>query len=487
MVPTSLPRLQVTINGQGLSESGMLVGVRIDQRLNMPAACELTLEPQSKAGFLLGKPGERIELRVGGPDERLLFAGEVCAREVIHAAKAAPRVVVRAYDGLIELVRAQRVRAHVGVTPADLLEELAGEAGLRVSSDERGPVFAHLLQAHQTNLALCADICARAGLYFHLAENTLELFPLSRSEPAWKPVHDDDVLRLESTESNTAAPTIKAWGWHPRSDEIFSAETNAAVATRGERLMTSHHVDDAPQTRAAVRGVAERNAARCSQMLALCTGDARLRPGVRVFFPHHAGVADDGYLVCRAIHRFSTETGYVTEISSEPPSPPESAPGSAIVLGIVSQIDAARFVAKVRLPAMDNIESDWMKVVSPGGGPKTGLLLMPHLEDPVLVLCAENDPGRGIIVGGLIADRGPNLDTHGDELPFQLRTRNGIKLELSDETKTLRFEDARGSRVVLDPNGIEVLARGDLQIRAPGKTITIAAARIDFKKAEGEA
>jgi hypothetical protein len=51
----------------------------------------------------------------------------------------------------------------------------------------------------------------------------------------------------------------------------------------------------------------------------------------------------------------------------------------------------------------------------------------------------------------------------------------------------MRIEDPRGSRFVINPNGIELLARGDLQIRAPGKTITIAAARVDFKKTEGDA
>lgn len=487
MVPTSLPRLQLTINGHALSDSGMLVGVRIDQRLCMPAVCELTLEPRSKASFLLGNLGERIELRVGGPDERVLFAGELCAREVTHAVKSAPRLVLRAYDALIGLSRTQQVRAHVGVTPADLLEELGREAGVRVSPDERGPVHAHVMQAQETNLALCADICTRAGLYFFLAGDSLELFPLSRTEPTWKPAHDDDVLRLELTMSNTAAPTIQAFGWHPRSNDIFSAENSTQIEAQGERMLTGHEVENAQQTSAAVRSFGERNTANCSMMLALCTGDARLRPGLRVLFPHHAGADDSGYLVCRAIHRFSTDTGYVTEISSEPPPLPERAPGSSLALGIVSQIDAARFVAKVRLPAMDNIETDWMKVVSPGGGPKTGLLLMPHVDDTVLVICAGNNAGRGIIVGGLIADRGPELATHGDELPFQWRTRDGSTVELSDENKCMRFEDARGSRIVLDPNGIDLLARGDLQIRAPGKTITITAARIDFKKAEGEA
>lgn len=487
MVTTALPLLEVTIGGQRLSEVGTLVAARIDQRLCVPTSCEIVMEPQTKAELAWGELGDRVELRVGGPQERLLFAGELCTREVTYAVHAAPRVSLRAYDPLVQMARAQYVRAHVGVTPGDLLEELARDVGMRVSTDERGPVHAYLVQDRLSNLALCSDLCMRAGLYFFFAGDTLELFPLSRREPSWKPERDEDVLRLDMTRSNTTAPFVKAFGWHPRSNEIHSAESTTDVDAQGQRILTASGAEDPEQTQATIRACVERNRAQTSLMHGLCAGDARLRPGMRVFFPNHVGTDERGYLVCRAIHRFSAETGYVTEISSDPPPKPESPTGATVTLGVVTQVDPSRFNAKVRLPAMDNLETDWMKIVSPGGGTKTGLFLMPHVDDRVLVVCAGGDAGRGIIVGGLIAERGPGLATNDDELPFQLRTRGGTMLEISDEAKSMRIEDARGSRIVMNPQGIELLAHGDVQIRAPGKTITVAAARIDFKKAEGEA
>jgi hypothetical protein len=104
----------------------------------------------------------------------------------------------------------------------------------------------------------------------------------------------------------------------------------------------------------------------------------------------------------------------------------------------------------------------------------------------VLVACAHDDPGRGIVVGGLVDDRGPSLEVAEGELPFQLRTRGGHMLELSDAGRRIRLEHACGSRLDFGPEGIDLLARGDLVLRAPGRSITIAAARVDFKK-EGDA
>jgi len=482
MVPSALPQIDLRIGDRRLPEAEALVALRVDQRLGLPSQCEIVLEPRASDTLDFGSPGERIELRLGG---RLLFAGELAAREIVHAASSASRVSLRGYDPLVALSRAQHVRAHVGVNPADLLDELGRDISLRVLADERGPVHAHVIQDRQSDLALCADVAARAGLYFFLAEEGLELFPLSRKTPSWRPARKDDVLRLELTRVASIAPHVEARGWHPRSNEVFTAEVSSSSDAALRRVLTRQGADDDAQTKAAARASALRSAAAASVARALCSGDPSLRPGLRVTFPDHQGADAAGYLVCRAIHHLSAASGYVTEVSSEPPVRPEEGAGTSLALGVVTQIDASRLVVKVRLPASSDVETDWMKVVSPGGAERTGLLLLPHVGDVVLVACARGDAGRGLVLGGLLPDKGPDLPVVDEELPFQLRTREGATIELSDAGKTLRIEDTRGSRIVLDPDGIDVLARGDLNLRAPGKTITIGASRIDFRKVEG--
>lgn len=484
MVPAALPSIDVTLGGRRLPERAALVALRVDQRLSSPSQCEIVLEPSDDAGVALGALGDSIEIRAAGA---LLFLGEVCAREITHARGAAPRVSLRGYDALIQLARSQRVRAHVGVSPADLLEELSNDAGLRIAADERGPVHAHVIQNKPNDLALCADICQRAGLYFFVVPGgDAELFSLRRMKPSWSPARSDDVLRLEVSHSSSVAPKVNVLAWHPRSNEIHAADAAGDASARGQRVLTSYPADDDAQAEAAARAHADHQGAAGASLRALVSGDAALRPGVRAVFPKHAGARPDGYLLCRAVHRVSAESGYITEISSEPPPRSPSLSGPTLVLGVVTAVEPARLAVKARLPAFADVETDWMKVASAGGGAATGLLTLPHVGDVVLVACAHDDPSRGVVLGGLVPDAGPGVPLTNDEMAFQLRSRAGAALELSDAASRVRLEDARGSKIVLDEAGVELFARGDIHIRAPGKTVTISAARIDFKRAEGE-
>jgi hypothetical protein len=63
-----------------------------------------------------------------------------------------------------------------------------------------------------------------------------------------------------------------------------------------------------------------------------------------------------------------------------------------------------------------------------------------------------------------------------------LRTAAGQALELSSDSALARLSNSRGSLLELSPGGSRLAAAGDLVVEAPGKTITIRAAAVNFER-----
>jgi uncharacterized protein involved in type VI secretion and phage assembly len=161
-------------------------------------------------------------------------------------------------------------------------------------------------------------------------------------------------------------------------------------------------------------------------------------------------------------------------------------PGCGIDLGIVSAVDSQTGRVKVRCPAQNDQETDWLQVVSPGGGPKTGLYALPRLNDRVVLLW-DRDPSRALVLGGVVGADGPSLDLEDGILPTQLRCREGHGIELTPGT--VRIEHAGGARAELranelslrHPDGSHVLLNGKgITLSAAGQTLTFIANRVDF-------
>jgi phage baseplate assembly protein gpV len=118
-----------------------------------------------------------------------------------------------------------------------------------------------------------------------------------------------------------------------------------------------------------------------------------------------------------------------------------------------------------------------------GAGDGKGIAALPEIGDDVLVVFPDGDPARGIVLGGVYGQRALPRGARGKKSrPFVLRTGGGQALELASDSALARLSNNRGSLLELTPGGIRVAAAGDLSIEAPGKTITIRAAAVNFEQ-----
>ncbi len=503
----NLSQVDVEIEGRPLSqiESQSLGEIHVRQRLSAPAQCELVFfdPPERFDGASAIRPGASLRVVVRGQEPEL-FSGQVTATEYVYGPEAGRELRARAYDPLHRLRKRQPVRAHVRFTLADLARDMVRDLGMHVEASEDSPKWKRVIQHRQSDLDLLVEIAERCGLSFAARGSSLRIFS-SRGAGRPIPLALGDSLfeaRIEIND-NYACRTVVAKGWDPWRAEARSGQASRARVGRdltaraapgsaggaGERTLADLAVQDDLQAEAFAQAELDLRAAQGGTLWGVAEGDARLCPGAPVRIEGVAESLAGQYVLTSVDHTIDARRGFISEISSAPPAPrmrtDGAFAGALATLGVVTKIDDPERLGRVQvsLPAFGDVETDWMEVVSAGGGAGKGLLMIPDVGDRALVLCARGDPAQGVVLGGLFGPKGLPEDVFdgGAVRRFTMRSPGGQTLRLDDSDQSVRLENSSGSFVELLPDKVRLHAATDLEIEAPGRSIVIRGAKIDFQ------
>jgi uncharacterized protein involved in type VI secretion and phage assembly len=507
-----LPVVTITADGVSFSgpESQALESLRVQQRLSLPAQCELTFSdppgPLAPAATLL--PGAALEVAL--QDQPVpLFTGEVTAVEHVYGPAGERQVRLRAYDLLHRLRKRQPVRAYVQLTLLELAQELLAEAGLGVVSVDTGPLWQLLVQYCQTDLDFLTGLAEESGYYLVLREagggtpgSLAHLLTLEGRGEAVQLALGANLLQAEvEINAEGACQQVKATGWDALNVQAFAAQASQPrlgrqvpsrvspqqVGADNQRILANQVVPGSPQVEGLAQAELDRRAAHAVVLRGVAEGDTRLQPGTPLLVSGLAETLCGRYVLTAANHVLDGRHGFLTEISTAPPPPRERPQGNMAILGVVSRVDDPNRAGRVRvaLPALENVESGWMQVLSPAAGPGKGLVALPDVGDQVLVLCLQADPAQGVVLGGLWGSPGaPDSGVEANAVRrFTFLTPGGQRLQLDDGDQKVRLEDSTGSFVELSPQLLQLHAAVDLQLEAPGKRITIRGQAIDFERA----
>ena len=500
-----LPRVTVVANGRQLSAQDLraLDAVRVRQVLSLPTQCELTFSdppgPLSVSAELA--PGTALRIAVDGHREPL-FVGEVTAIECFYGPAHEREVRVRGYDLLHRLRKRQSVRAHVQVTPQDLARELVAGLGLKVQADEPGPLWQRLIQHRQSDLELLVEVTEQCGLYLALRDNVLHLLTLEGTGAPLSLELGDALLEARIQVSGEATSrTLAAAGWNPLLVEAYEERTSSArvgrrvdaavapgrVGASVRHDLVNQSVQHARHAEAIAQAELDRRAAYEVTLWGLAEGDPRLRPGARVEVSEVADEVAGQYVLTSVTHTIDGRKGFVSELSTDPPSRQRRAPDPNLALAIVTRVDDPEHLGRVRVsfPAYGDVETEWMHVVCPGAGKDKGLVALPDVDDRVVVLFAPDEPGQGVILGGLYGAQGPpDSGVQGNAVRrYTFVTPGGQRIQLDDQDQTIHLEDSKGNYVKLAPNVLQVHAVVDMVLEAPGQSVTIRGRAIDFESA----
>jgi uncharacterized protein involved in type VI secretion and phage assembly len=135
---------------------------------------------------------------------------------------------------------------------------------------------------------------------------------------------------------------------------------------------------------------------------------------------------------------------------------------------------------KVKFPWLsDDYESDWVRVLQLGAGANRGLVLLPEVNDEVLVGFEHGDTRRPYVLGGLYngvdtAPFGSAVDANaGKVITRGFRTRAGHELIFTDtegkEKIELHTKDSKVAFTLDAATGnLTVEAKGDVIVKAKG-------------------
>lgn len=493
-----IPRVTVEVAGTALvrEDEETLGEVRVQQRLSVPTLCELAFfDPRAAfASAATALPGAAVRVAVRGHQEPL-FDGEVTAVEYDYDPSRGREIRVRCYDRLHRLRKRQPVRAHVQVTALDLARDLVSGDGLSVEAAGPGPLWQYLIQRGQSDLDLLAEVAEHCGLYVTLRGVRIHLLSLEGDGEPLPLVLSDSLLeaRIELN-GDRAYRSVSAAGWDPLRAEHHHAhaaqarvgrEVAAEVApdqlgSSGERKLVEEAAQDERHAEAIAQAELDVRVAGEVTLWGVAHGDPRLRPGARVDVRGVGEALAGRYVLTNAIHTIDQHRGFVTEISTAPPEPRVRVKGTVVTMGTVTRADdpEGRGRVRVSLPTYENVETPWMGVVGAGAGAGKGLVMLPDVGDPVLVLFAHEDPAQGVVLGSLY---GVEVEDKGLR-QYTLLTPGGQRVRLDDAHQTLRLENKEGSYFELSPQKVRLHAAVDLEIEAPGRNITIGGQAIDFQR-----
>jgi phage baseplate assembly protein gpV/phage protein D len=497
---TSVPTVTVETDGRGLDARAAhcLAAVRVSQRLAAPAQCELTFH--SDVTTTLPDLGSDLVVRVARNADPL-FAGQITAVEHVFSGDGEHSVIARAYDPLHQLRKRQQPRVLVQTTVAGLADQLATAIGLESNAATDGPTWQNVLQHQQNDFELLVLMSARCGLYPVLGGSTLRLITLEGTGDAVL-LHWGRELLEATVELNCDRSTrrVTAAGWDPLTAQSFEGSASGARSGRQTRAQASpsvvggdddlalfgEYASDRDHAEALAQAELDARSAAEVTLTGTAEGDTRLCAGTPVDVSGLTDELDGRYVLCAAVHTIDAEHGYLTQFSTRPPAARQRPIAAVAALGQVTSVDDPdeRGRVRVKFPTYDELESDWLGVITPGAGRSRGIVALPDVDDLVLVVFPHEDAATGIVIGGLYGTGGPPDPGVVDAAVrrFSIHTADGQQVVLDDDQHRLRLEDKSGSSVELAPDGLTIHAATDLTIEAPGKTVTIRADSVGFEQ-----
>ncbi len=504
-VVATLPSLNVELDGNPLGKVAVatLEEVRVQHRLSQPSLCELTF-------FVTRDPVSELQNLRTGSDVRLtlpsnsacLFHGEITALEYGYESAHGQTLRIRCYDKMHRLRKRQPVRVHVQVTAADLARELVADLGLTVEASEDGPLLQTLIQHRQSDLDLLVDLSQRFGLYLTLREDVLHLTALEGMGDAIELELGKGLLeaRLE-VNAQSACRSVRARGWDPSRVETHESSVSSArvgrqvdaeapperFASNGERTLAGEVLRNDEHASAVAQAELDLRTAEEVTLWGVAEGNPDLLPGALVNISGITSELEGQYVLTSVTHLVNRRTGFVSEVSTVPPLFEKCGGSVTAMWGTVTSVDDPDKLGRVRvsLPALGEIETDWMGVVAPGAGSSKGFVFLPDVDDNVLVLFVGDEVSQGVVLGGLYGTKDPgDYGVEGTSIKrFMLATPGGQKIKFDDTEESIRLENKEGSFLELSREKTHIHSVVDLEIEAPGSGVVIKGKSIDFRQA----
>jgi uncharacterized protein involved in type VI secretion and phage assembly len=471
MTSTLVAGAVIKVGGTELAAryAAVLAEVRVSQSLNLPDACVIRLQDDLEMSVTDGHPfdfGKPIEVLMQPPEGdtfSMVFKGEVVSIEGEFEQKGV-YLCVRAYGKGHRLNRTKGNNAFLNVTYSDIASRLASEAGLTAQTDS-DPAGSRkfVQQSNETPWELLVRLAGQIGftvyereekLYFRKADNptagTTKTLTWGKDLEAFRP-------RMTAVQQ---AGEVTVRGWDPAAASEITGKASASQITLGSKINMAHsktesafgspakvevgdrHVATQGEANALAKSVLQRQSNAYLEATGIAAGRPDLRAGDWVDVKKVGTKFSGKYLLSEVIHTYRAEKGFRTSLrvtgqnthglvdTLNPASRRNW--GSSVVIGLVTNLNDPDNLGRVKLkfPTLGtDVESWWARIASPSAGKDRGVLMMPQVNDEVLVAFEHGDVRRPYVIGSLWNGKGQPGDLVQKDGSFVLQSDKQTKLK----------------------------------------------------------
>jgi uncharacterized protein involved in type VI secretion and phage assembly len=507
----------IKVDGVNVPDEAALIQVEVDLGLNLVGRATLRYLERSFDVMVLPKFSLGTEVTIGtladGADEKNLFKGLVTGVSLEQDSSSGTVLTVTVDDGAYKLGQHTQNTAYLNSTYSDVITKMVAGTGLQSDIDATTQAHPYLLQTG-TNLAYLDWIVGRCGMVWWVDYGKLMVKNISAAPSST--VADlsltEDLIRLSTRASGLHTGKVTVTGWDdaqqaavanvadkkatPESTLVQNfpgrvAPTGVGTKISGASPLTADEAKLVSETM-----LAESTSAAVTTR-GTCYANGAIKPFTKVKVSN-AGPASGTYLVTRVQHVFTAD-GFLTHFTAGPirpeglvdllaaPTQSSGATISGLMVGVVTNINDTQGKigrVKVKFPTIgSDIESEWARVVTLGGGASRGVVFQPEVNDEVLVGFEQGDTRRPVVLGGLFSKKNAlptadNVDPGGKVTYRRINSRTGHLIEMADGTspdkKHIMLKTSNGHLIRLGEDKLE------LTVADKPVTITNGKATIEF-------
>jgi phage protein D/phage baseplate assembly protein gpV len=555
----ALGRFVMMVDGRPVSADmdDQLIGLRAEQSLTAPDIFEVTFQDDSPdreataafklGGMLLVRFDTAWQPGLAG----LVFQGNITTVESTYD-DLGNVVVIRAYDATHRLMHGRRTEAYPMMGYADVVRKVATRRGVPIGRVDPvpGPPHDHITQADMDDWTFLLTLAEECGYDLFVSEGKLNFQKVApvvgvappgsvESEDPLQIMRDDGSLITlrTSVTAGEQVGMIEVRGWDPATKRVIPAKAkvkSAAVAS-GTALPTLANatkstslvyalgrpsIDTLPRATAVAEATAFDIGGRATTLVAEMFGDPRLKAGALVSLSKFDPAVNGKYRLTSATHTWDPDLGYRTtiEVTDRRSGSVLGLTGGAsqgadsaftgVVPAIVTDVKDPKgmYRVKVKYPWLSpDYVSGWARLVQAGAGGTRGTVMIPEVDDEVLVAFEEGDPSRPYVLGGLynavdkavvpqtqVAPSGKVLERSfhsrtGHRLTFndgEAAPKQSIELVSGDKKVTVTLAGENGVAIsVLDQRKVIIDAAGDVEVTSKGNVKVTATASMELEAA----
>jgi phage protein D len=514
--------IEIKVAGSALPADIMdqLENLSVEQHARIPSRFEICFrdedfEIMDGSQFEVGK-----EVEISSKGESLI-KGEITALQPLLGQKAyddesetevyepVAKFVVLGRTKNNRLIRGTKSGVFTEMTDSDIASKIAGNCGLSVNVDSTSVTHEHVFQHNLTDMAFLTYLARRNGFTCYAEDGTLYFKKPSKGGSSPSLEWGQDLLSFKvHVDAAHQVDKVTVKGWDPVMKESISSEATSAeipflkqtgIPNSGGDLAKQAFgsaelavVDQPISSPDEAKVMAEARFNEIDGASVRAEGVALFNPKIKagswVEVKGMGNKYSGSYWVGTATHiyekgsgeaRFSTD-GRPAEISDwadKQNDVPGRWPGvvPAVVTNLEDPDEMGR--VKVKFPWLDDaLESTWARVVGIGAGSERGMLVLPEVEDEVLVVFEHGDFNRPYVLGGVWngTDQPPLPSSEAvSGGTVNLRTwksRSGHRITFNDTDgeEKLEIMSKNEHRITLDETGgeekLEIMSKNEHRI-----------------------